>query len=138
RRNECARPHPFLRAPSHGFLSDIRIGIPDESQAEAFANEPCTQVALVCGAGREPPTESIFAVGDAGSLARSNVSDQSVARVDPAIPRRASAIETDLIGLGSVDALEPNSLAADTILTAMASAMPSWSPIFGPQLLLLY
>jgi hypothetical protein len=25
-----------------------------------------------------------------------------------------------------------------TILTAMASAMPSWSPIFGPQLLLLY
>ena len=25
-----------------------------------------------------------------------------------------------------------------TILTAMASATPSWSPIFGPQLLLLY
>jgi hypothetical protein len=25
-----------------------------------------------------------------------------------------------------------------TILTAMASAKPSWSPIFGPQLLLLY
>ena len=25
-----------------------------------------------------------------------------------------------------------------TILMAMASATPSWSPIFGPQLLLLY
>jgi len=25
-----------------------------------------------------------------------------------------------------------------TILTAMASATPNWSPIFGPQLLLLY
>ena len=25
-----------------------------------------------------------------------------------------------------------------TILTAMASATPGWSPIFGPQLLLLY
>jgi hypothetical protein len=25
-----------------------------------------------------------------------------------------------------------------TILTTMASATPSWSPIFGPQLLLFY
>jgi hypothetical protein len=30
-----------------------------------------------------------FAVGGAGRLARSNVSDQSVARVDPAIPKPA-------------------------------------------------
>jgi hypothetical protein len=48
---------------------------------------------LVCGAGCEPPTESIiFAVGDAGSLTRSNVSDQSIARVDAASPNLAGYI----------------------------------------------
>src|SRR5260370_6067586 len=39
--------------------------------------------------------------------------DQSVARVDPASPNLTHAIETDLIELASVDALEPNSLATD-------------------------
>ena len=33
-----ARPHPFLRAPSYRFLSEIRVGVSDESHAEAFAN----------------------------------------------------------------------------------------------------
>jgi len=41
------------------------------------------------------------------------VPDQSVALVDPALPKPAPAIERDLIGVGNVDALEPNYLAAD-------------------------
>jgi hypothetical protein len=84
----------------------------DECQGETFSDERCTQIAID-RAGREPAAINILAGGRVGDRLMSDPRDEPIACSSTALPRQAFVVEADLIDLGRVDTLKPNSLGPD-------------------------